>query len=72
MSVGKVLRGTYLGVAPRTDREPSVLSVEPKSPQYSALCKRVSSFSNWPKNILQTPQEFAEAGLFYTGMFELH
>ena len=71
MSVCKVLGGTYSRLAPFADREPSVLSVEPKSPQYSRLKKRVASFSNWPRDISQTPQEFAEAGFFYTGKFVL-
>lgn len=44
-----------------------VLPVQPRSPQYRFLSVRISSFSKWPQDIIQKPEELAEAGFFYTG-----
>lgn len=36
-------------------------------PEYKSYETRLSSFSGWPRNLLQTPVQLAEAGFYYTG-----
>ncbi|XP_060592059.1 E3 ubiquitin-protein ligase XIAP-like [Ruditapes philippinarum] len=38
---------------------------------YKTYEARLSSFKHWPKQIRQTKEEMAEAGLFYTGLHDL-
>ncbi|XP_053390264.1 inhibitor of apoptosis protein-like, partial [Mercenaria mercenaria] len=38
-----------------------------RHPKYQTLQSRLSSFSSWPQHMVQTPQQLADAGLFYTG-----
>ncbi|XP_053384541.1 baculoviral IAP repeat-containing protein 3-like [Mercenaria mercenaria] len=38
-----------------------------RHPEYQAMHVRFSSFTNWPEHMMQTPQQLAEAGLYYTG-----
>ncbi|KAL3881352.1 hypothetical protein ACJMK2_027802 [Sinanodonta woodiana] len=39
----------------------------PKHPEYGLPEIRLETFSNWPKDIHQTPKELVEAGFYYTG-----
>jgi hypothetical protein len=39
----------------------------PKYPSYSVLAVRISSFSDWPSSIAQTPRDLAVAGFLYAG-----
>ena len=59
-------RGFFQVSGSRTDDEVT-LRVQPRSPQYKLKSVRMSSFSKWPSDITQTPEELAEAGFFYTG-----
>ncbi|XP_053396579.1 death-associated inhibitor of apoptosis 1-like [Mercenaria mercenaria] len=38
-----------------------------RHPEYQTLQSRLSSFRSWPQHMIQTPQQLADAGLFYTG-----
>lgn len=58
------------GFEPVPDQETVVLPVEPRSPQYARLPVRIASFTKWPQDITQTPEELAEAGFFYTGIVD--
>ncbi|XP_061192134.1 baculoviral IAP repeat-containing protein 3-like [Saccostrea echinata] len=39
----------------------------PKYPSYAALAVRISSFTDWPSSITQTPRDLAIAGFLYAG-----
>ncbi|XP_053396476.1 baculoviral IAP repeat-containing protein 8-like [Mercenaria mercenaria] len=43
-------------------------SVQCRHPEYQTFEARVSSFTGWPNYLRQTPAEFADAGLYYTGL----
>ena len=42
-----------------------------RHPEYRTIGVRLASFSGWPKELTQTPQNVAEAGFYYTGRFSL-
>ncbi|KAL3847313.1 hypothetical protein ACJMK2_018228, partial [Sinanodonta woodiana] len=52
---------------PRVNPMPQMMSERPKHPEYAPLSSRVNSYSGWPAHLDQTPQQMAEAGLFYAG-----
>ncbi|XP_048765604.2 putative inhibitor of apoptosis [Ostrea edulis] len=39
----------------------------PKYPSYSVLAVRISSFTDWPNSMTQTPRDLATAGFLYAG-----
>ncbi|XP_052080112.1 baculoviral IAP repeat-containing protein 2-like isoform X2 [Mytilus californianus] len=41
---------------------------KPKYPKYAIRTTRLSSFTNWPFYLSQTPDELVTAGFFYTGI----
>jgi len=41
----------------------------PMCPQLSTVESRLRTFSNWPDNVVQRPEELAAAGFYYTGTF---
>ncbi|XP_045174784.2 baculoviral IAP repeat-containing protein 2-like [Mercenaria mercenaria] len=45
----------------------SVPSPSYRHPEYQTMEARLSSFAMWPHHMKQTPQQLAEAGLYYTG-----
>ena len=38
-------------------------------PEYQHLEARLKTFDRWPRHLIQTPRQLAEAGLYYTGNF---
>ncbi|XP_062603050.1 uncharacterized protein LOC134264784 isoform X2 [Saccostrea cucullata] len=49
-------------------RDPMGINFDrPKYPSYAILAVRVSSFSDWPASMTQTPRDMALAGFFYAG-----
>lgn len=59
--------GLMAGAEDGATTDEVVLSVEPRNPQYRKGSVRISSFSKWPRDLTQTPEELADAGFFYTG-----
>lgn len=50
------------------NREPSGINVDrPRFPSYAILAVRISSYTNWPAAMTQTPRDLALAGFFYVG-----
>lgn len=50
------------------NREPSGINVDrPRYPTYADLAVRISSYTDWPADMTQTPHDLALAGLFYVG-----
>ncbi|XP_060588564.1 baculoviral IAP repeat-containing protein 3-like [Ruditapes philippinarum] len=45
----------------------TVTRSEIRHPEYQTLEARLRSFTNWPEHMIQTPQQLADAGLYYTG-----
>lgn len=41
----------------------------PKHSKYMTEESRVASFETWPVSEIKTPQELANAGFYYTGIF---
>ncbi|KAK3576359.1 hypothetical protein CHS0354_039295 [Potamilus streckersoni] len=39
-----------------------------RSPQYQAYHVRLSTFTRWPSNMTQKPEQIAQAGFYYTGL----
>ena len=42
----------------------------PRNREYEDLRRRIESFSEWPRNVTQTPRQLAEAGFFHTGDYQ--
>lgn len=38
-----------------------------RHPEYQTRESRIASFINWPSELTQTPEQLADAGLYYTG-----
>lgn len=53
----------------RIAREYGINLSKPKYPQYAIKATRLGTFQNWPVSITHKPEEMAEAGLFYSGMY---
>lgn len=50
------------------NREPSGINVDrPRYPSYADLAVRISSYTDWPADMTQTPHDLALAGFFYVG-----
>lgn len=50
------------------NNEPSGINVDrPRYPSYADLAVRISSYTDWPADMTQTPHDLALAGLFYVG-----
>lgn len=43
------------------------LHLEAKRPELAKKEARMNTFQNWPSNAMQSPNDLAEAGLYYTG-----
>ncbi|XP_053396572.1 E3 ubiquitin-protein ligase XIAP-like [Mercenaria mercenaria] len=60
-----------VGTSPRHDQDKQkqrrTATDKLKCPEYRTFADRVSSFINWPVQIKQTPEQMANAGLFFTG-----
>lgn len=39
----------------------------PANPKYAVYEKRLQTFTDWPKDLTQTPEMLAAAGFYYTG-----
>ncbi|XP_061171215.1 uncharacterized protein LOC133180760 isoform X2 [Saccostrea echinata] len=49
-------------------RDPMGINFDrPKYPSYAILAVRISSFTDWPASMTQTPRDMALAGFFYAG-----
>ncbi|XP_069363484.1 death-associated inhibitor of apoptosis 1-like [Maniola hyperantus] len=44
------------------------MSFHPEYPSYATQSMRLNSFKTWPQDLIQTPEEMASAGFFYTGI----
>ena len=46
-----------------------ILTARPCNPQFAIESSRLMSFSDWPTNLAQTPDQLSSAGFFYIGEF---
>lgn len=44
-------------------------SSKPRYPQYTSKSYRLDSYSNWPRNLQQRPEDLAAAGFFHIGVY---